>query len=79
MTALLLAYDPNDVRPGWIALLLVVALAVATYLLWRSMNTQLGRISMLPREKSSAPQAGSTHLASTDADGDEQAPAPPSD
>ena len=40
----LLAYDPNDVKPGWIALILVLVLALATFLLWRSMNTQLGRI-----------------------------------
>ena len=40
----LLAYDPNDVKPGWIALVLVLVLALATFLLWRSMNTQLGRI-----------------------------------
>ena len=39
-----LAYDPNDVKPGWIALVLVLALAVATFLLWRSMNTQLRKI-----------------------------------
>ncbi len=41
----LLAYDPNNVRPGWVALILVVALGIATYLLWRSMNTQLRKIS----------------------------------
>ena len=46
MTALLAAvtYDPDDVKPGWIALVLVILLAVATFLLWRSMNTQLRRI-----------------------------------
>ena len=47
----LAAYDPNDVRPGWIALVLVVALAVATYLLWRSMNKQLRRIDAPTREE----------------------------
>lgn len=45
----LLAYDPDDVKPGWIALVLVLVLAVATYLLWRSLNTQLRRIQMPPR------------------------------
>lgn len=44
--ALLLAYDPNDIRPGWVALGIVVALAVATFLLWRSMNSQLRRIDV---------------------------------
>jgi hypothetical protein len=28
--------DPNDVKPGWVALGIVVALCVATYLLARS-------------------------------------------
>lgn len=44
----LLAYDPDQVRPGWVAFFLVMALIVATFLLWRSMNTQLGRIKMPP-------------------------------
>jgi hypothetical protein len=46
----LLAYNANDVKPGWVAFWIVVALAVATYLLWRSMNTQLGKIRMPPKE-----------------------------
>ena len=45
----LLAYDPNQVKPGWIAFFLVLALLVATFLLWRSMNTQLGKIRVPPR------------------------------
>jgi hypothetical protein len=40
----LAAYDPKDVKPGWIAFWIVVALGVATFLLWRSMNTQLRKI-----------------------------------
>jgi hypothetical protein len=40
----LASYDPNDVKPGWIAFWIVVALGVATFLLWRSMNTQLRKI-----------------------------------
>jgi hypothetical protein len=40
----LAAYDANDIKPGWIAFWLVVALGVATFLLWRSMNSQLGKI-----------------------------------
>jgi hypothetical protein len=40
----LATYDPNDVRPGWIAFWIVVALGVATFLLWRSMNRQLRKI-----------------------------------
>lgn len=45
--ALLLAdYDPSDIKPGWVALGIVLALAIATFLLWRSMNTQLHRIDV---------------------------------
>ncbi len=45
----LLAYDPSKVKPGWIAFFIVMALVVATFLLWRSMNTQLGKIRVPPR------------------------------
>jgi hypothetical protein len=38
--------DPNVVKPGWIALLIVLALAVATFLLWRNMGKQLKRIDV---------------------------------
>ncbi len=61
---ILLAYDPNDVKPGWVALAIVVALGIATFLLWRSMNTQLGRIK--------AP-----HRADLDAHGNPKKPAEP--
>ncbi len=60
----LLAYDPNNVKPGWVALGLVVVLGIATFLLWRSMNTQLGRIK--------AP-----HRADLDAHGNLKKPAEP--
>jgi len=43
---LLAAYDPEDVRPGWIALVLLLVMALATFLLWRNMNKQLGRIDV---------------------------------
>ena len=36
--------DPNSVRPGWVALLIVLALGAATVLLWRNMGKQLKRI-----------------------------------
>ena len=79
MTATLswLAYDPNDVRPGWGALVLVVALLVATYLLWRSMNTQLGKIQMPPSSASSA--AGRAVEPDEEERDDKRPPAPPSD
>jgi hypothetical protein len=38
--------DPNVVRPGWVALLIVLALGAATVLLWRSMGKQLKRIDV---------------------------------
>ncbi|TDD50273.1 hypothetical protein E1263_31040 [Kribbella antibiotica] len=36
--------DPNSVRPGWVALLIVLALGAATVLLWRNMSKQLKKI-----------------------------------
>jgi hypothetical protein len=58
--AVLVAYNPNDVRPGWGALVLVVVLLLATFLLWRSMNTQLGRIQMPPKGSARTPIPGPT-------------------
>jgi hypothetical protein len=40
--------DPNSVRPGWVALLIVLALGAATVLLWRNMGKQLKRIDFDP-------------------------------
>ncbi len=45
----LAAYEPEDVKPGWIALVLVLLLAVATFLLWRNMNKQLRKIDVPTR------------------------------
>ena len=80
----LLAYDPNDVKPGWIALILVLVLALATFLLWRSMNTQLGRIKAPHRADlgpaDSAGSAGSADSADeSSADASETPPAEPQD
>lgn len=36
--------DPNSVRPGWVALLIVLALGAAMALLMRNMGKQLKRI-----------------------------------
>jgi hypothetical protein len=45
MTSLLTAeIDPNSVRPGWVALLIVLALVAATLLLVRNMGKQLKKI-----------------------------------
>ncbi|WP_328328219.1 hypothetical protein OHA70_02965 [Kribbella sp. NBC_00382] len=40
--------DPNSVRPGWVALLIVLVLGGATVLLWRNMGKQLKRIDFDP-------------------------------
>jgi hypothetical protein len=40
----LATYNPSQVRPGWVAFWIVLALAVATFLLWRNMNSQLRKI-----------------------------------
>jgi hypothetical protein len=37
--------NPDSVRPGWIALLIILALAVATFLLWRNMGKQMRKIN----------------------------------
>jgi hypothetical protein len=38
--------DPNVAKPGWVALLIVLALGAATVLLWFSMRKQLKRIDV---------------------------------
>jgi cytoskeletal protein RodZ len=42
--------DPNTVRPGWVALLIVLALVAATFLLWRNMGKQLKKIDFDPTD-----------------------------
>jgi hypothetical protein len=41
--------DPQDVKPGWIALITVASLCAASLLLWFSMRKQLRKIQV-PRE-----------------------------
>jgi hypothetical protein len=36
--------EPESVKPGWLAGVVLGAVAVATYLLWRSMNRQLRKV-----------------------------------
>ncbi|MGI8992843.1 MAG: hypothetical protein ACR2FP_00945 [Nocardioidaceae bacterium] len=78
-SVLFVAYNPEDVKPGWIALVLVIALAVATYLLWRSMNKQLRNIDVPtaaelrgqqaePRDGQSEPPTGEQPPADPDDD-----------
>jgi hypothetical protein len=77
-----LAYNPNDVGPGWGALVLVLALVAVTYLLWRSMNTQLRRIKMPPSRPPDTRIPGATsdsaaeaqNATEADAEGDDRPP-----
>jgi hypothetical protein len=46
VTALALAVEAEDVTPGLLGFLVVAALAVATWLLIRSMNRQIRRIDL---------------------------------
>ena len=40
----LAAVDPAKVKPGWVALVIVLLMALATFLLWRSMNRQMKKV-----------------------------------
>ena len=42
----------EDIKPGWIALVTVIALGVATVLLWLSMRKRLGKIRFEDRPRS---------------------------
>jgi hypothetical protein len=73
----MLAYNPSDVKPGWIAFFVVMALVVATFLLWRNMNKQLGKIKVPYRaEFGQQPSTTSTPAQPVDPPEDEQS-APP--
>jgi len=62
MTELVLAVDPSQVKPGWLGLVVVLGIAVAVVVLWRSMNRQLKKVDFdegeTPRE--SGDDAGDT-------------------
>jgi hypothetical protein len=55
MTSPMAEIDPNTVRPGWVALLIVLALGAATVLLWRNMGKQLKKIDFDPSDGAGAP------------------------
>jgi hypothetical protein len=42
--------DPSEVKPGWVALVVVLVLCAATVLLWLSMRKQLGKIRFEEKE-----------------------------
>ena len=41
---------PEDIKPGWVALVIVLALCVVTTLLWLNMRKQLGKIDFQEKE-----------------------------
>jgi len=71
----LFAYEAKDIKPGWVALVLVLALAVATYVLWRSMNKQLRKIDVPTQQEIRDAEAGGPQLPETSelTDGDPHA------
>ena len=42
--------DAADIKPGWVALVIVLLLSVATTLLWLNMRKQLGKIKFEERD-----------------------------
>lgn len=68
--------DPNTVRPGWIALLIVLALGGATVLLWLNMGKQMRRIDFDP--DATARQAPTDAAPQAPAEQDEQTDRPDS-
>jgi hypothetical protein len=72
--------DPNSVRPGWVALLIVLALGAATVLLWRNMGKQLKKIDFDGDNDSAdgqAPSAGRPTADSSRAPAGDAAPTEP--
>ncbi len=53
--------EPSEIKPGWVALVIVLALCVATTLLWLNMRKQLGKIDFeeveAPRRRGGEPPA----------------------
>ena len=53
------AYDPADIKPGWIALVIVLLLCAATTLLWLNMRKQLRKVTFeeqdIPRRRRPEP------------------------
>jgi hypothetical protein len=52
------APDPEDVKPGGLALVIVLLMILATYLLWRSMNRQLKKVDFDDGSASPKPGTG---------------------
>jgi hypothetical protein len=56
LLGLVAAPDPSQVKPGWLALVIVLLMGLATFLLWRSMNHQLKKVDF--DDGSRAPSPG---------------------
>ena len=67
MATRLAAVDPEDVKPGGLALVIVLLMGLATFLLWRSMNRQLKKVDF---DDGSRPRGEGTAQAEN---GDQQA------
>ncbi len=54
--------DSADIKPGWVALVIVLVLCIVTALLWLNMRKQLGKISFeekeTPRRRGGQPPTG---------------------
>ncbi len=52
-------YDPADIKPGWVALVIVLLLFAATTLLWLNMRKQLRKVTFeeqdIPRRRRPEP------------------------
>lgn len=55
VAAQLMAYDPNAVKPGWIAFFIVMIMLAATVLLVLNMNRQLHKIKVPFRSEFGGP------------------------
>ncbi|HET7172687.1 MAG TPA: hypothetical protein VFI30_00225 [Nocardioidaceae bacterium] len=72
--------SPSKVKPGWLALIIVLALCIASFLLWRNMNRQLKKIKVPYRDGTKPDgEAGGGADATDDATADPAAAAPPAD
>jgi ABC-type nickel/cobalt efflux system permease component RcnA len=73
--AVLRAVDPSKVQPGWLALVIVLLMCAATYVLWRSMNRQLKKVHFDDEPTTSADGKQTSKQTSEQADDTDQGPA----
>ena len=67
--ATVLAVNPEKVKPGWLALVIVLLMGLATFLLWRSMNRQLKKVHFDEGPAPGSAPARPTKPAPDDGDG----------